>query len=211
MMRSNTGTIARACVLACAAAAAALTGCASGQRAPAYVGSEPGRISDAVLLVSEAQRLEDRGRVDDAINKYREAIQTYREFPAAWNNLGVLLMAEGRLLEAAECFAVASDQAPQDPRPPYNLGLTWDRAGYPADAAEHYTRALRRDGRYLPALRGLIRAERLSGKGDASTLLHLRTALLLEQDPEWRNWMELQRLRLETELADASQRPGGVR
>lgn len=170
---------------------------------PAYVGNEPGRIADAVSHVADAQRLETRGRTEEAIAKYRAALETYREFPAAWNNLGVLLMEEGRYLESAECFMVASDMAPTDPRPAYNLGLTWDRAGYPNDAIEHYQLALRRDRRYLPALRGLIRAERLQGRSDAETLRHLRTALALEQDPQWREWFELQSLRLETELTEA--------
>lgn len=184
--------------------AAVAGGCQRAQSpTPAYVGNEPGRIADAVSHVADAQRLEARGRFDEAIAKYRAALETYREFPAAWNNLGVLLMEEGRYLESAECFMVAADQAPTDPRPTYNLGLTWDRAGYPSDAIEHYQRALRRDSRYLPALRGLIRAERLQGRGDAETLRHLRTALALEQDPRWRDWFELQRLRLESELAEA--------
>jgi len=186
------------------AALALVAGCGPRAQAPGHLGSEPARIGEAVQYVAAAQRYEQRGKIDEAIEQYRRALQSYRDFPAAWNNLGVLLMEDGRLLESAECFAVASDQAPQDPRPKYNLGLTWDRAGYPADAVEHYRLALRRDARYLPALRGLIRAERMLGQGDDTTLSHLRTALMLEQDPQWREWLELQRLRLETELLDAS-------
>lgn len=157
-------------------------------------------ITAAFEMAGDAQNAEERGRIDEAIAKYRAALTQYREFPAAWNNLGVVLMNEGRYLEAGECFAAASDLAVLDPRPTYNLGLTWDRAGYMEEALRYYNKALDRDPRYLPALRGSIRTERLMGAGDERTLERLKAALLLEQSPRWREWLELQRLRLESEI-----------
>lgn len=163
-------------------------------------GPTPADITSAFEMAGDAQNAEERDRPEEAIAKYRAALTTYREFPAAWNNLGVVLMDEGRFLEAGECFAAASELAPLDPRPTYNLGLTWDRAGYMEEALRYYNRALERDARYLPALRGSIRTERLMGAGDNQTLERLKAALLLEQDPRWREWLELQRLRLESEI-----------
>lgn len=160
-------------------------------------GPDPQRVARAYDLADAAQQAEEKGRYDQAISTYQEAVRAYREFPAAWNNLGVLLMDQGRYLEAGECFSVAADLTPLDPRPAYNFGLTWDLAGYPEDALIHYNRALQRDPRFLPALRGAIKTERHLGRGDERTLERLRTALTLEQDPKWREWMELQRLRIE--------------
>lgn len=193
-------------IFAFAIAASALLGCDSTpkKQGPAVAGRErvsPETITVAFELAGDAQNDEERGREDEAIAKYRAALQRYREFPAAWNNLGVLLMEQGRYLEAGECFAAAADLAPLDPRPSYNLGLTWDRAGYLEEALRHYNKSLDRDPRYLPALRGSVRTERYLARGDRQTIERIRAALLLEQDPDWRDWFDLQVLRLETELA----------
>ncbi len=190
----------------CLASALVLGACAStsnqdnGRTTTSRSTASPATITAAFELAGDAQNDEERGRTDQAIAKYRAALQRYREFPAAWNNLGVLLMEEGRFLEAGECFAAAADLAPLDPRPAYNLGLTWDRAGYLEEALRHYNRALDRDPRYLPALRGSIRTQRYLAQGDLHTLERLRSALLLEQDPEWRKWFDLQVVRLNNEL-----------
>lgn len=175
--------------------------------APATMTQNAAGISSAFDLAVSAQKAEASGKRDEAIALYREALKQYREFPAAWNNLGVILMDSERYLEAAECFAVAADLAPRDPRPAYNTGLSWDRAGYLNEATEHYRESLARDSRYLPALRGSVRAERLQGKASSDTLERIRTALLLEPDEQWRQWLELQRVRVEAELS--GKRSGG--
>lgn len=201
---SNAWKIALSCAGVCAALAG---GCSSGGKsppgliAPATMTNSASGISSAFDRAVAAQRAEQAGKRDEAILLYREALKEYREFPAAWNNLGVLLMDSERYLEAAECFAAASDLAPRDPRPAYNTGLSWDRAGYLNEAMEHYREAIARDGRYLPALRGSVRAERLQGRASSDTLERIRTALQLEQDDHWREWLELQRVRVEAELA----------
>src|SRR5690606_15874037 len=105
-----------------------------------------------------------------------------------------------RYLEAAECFVNAQEMAPQDPRPAYNLGLTWDRAGYPSDALSHYQHALQRDAKYLPALRGAARAAWLLRRYTDSSLDTVRTALAIERDSRWREWLELENVRIQNEL-----------
>lgn len=200
--RSARARSAHARLALAAVALATVSACAQSPRAAAPASaagaSDPRRISQAYDLLVDAQRYEKQNKPDAAIAAYRAALENYREFPAAWNNLGALLMDRQRYLEAAECFNVAADLAPQDPRPVFNLGLSWDRAGYLADALDHYQRAVERDPQYLPALRGAIRAESLLNRTGANTLQRLRTALQLEQDPKWRSWMEMQRLRIES-------------
>ncbi len=192
-----------AALLACAAGLC-LAACNGAQRpqprgaASVAGGVDPARIAEAHDLILEAQAYEKDKKSDAAIAAYKAALEKYREFPAAWNNLGALLMDRQRYLEAAECFNAAADLAPQDPRPLYNLGLCWDRAGYLGEALQHYQRAVERDGQYLPALRGSIRAETILNRTSPATLERLRAALQLEQEPRWRSWMELQRLRIES-------------
>lgn len=190
----------------CVGAASLICGCGSngssraGGEAPSV--RDGARLGDAIEMIKAAEEAEDNGRIDEAISNYRQALDAYAEFPAAWNNLGVLLMQQERYLEAGECFNTSAELAPTDPRPIYNLGLTWDRAGYLDQALEHYLQAVRRDGRYLPALRGSIRAERLLGVETESTLERVQKALLMEQDERWRDWLSFLKLRIEATLEE---------
>ncbi len=186
-------------------AAGSLVGCAS-SKSPRDISLSDGRnisedLNRAVGLVARAQRAQKDEEFDEAIAFYQQAVQAYRDFPAAWNNMGVLMLNQQRYLEAAECFANAIEMAPQDPRPSFNLGLTWDKAGYPSDALTHYQAALQRDGKYLPALRGAARASWLLRRYNDSSLDVVRTALLIEQEGRWREWLELENVRIQNELS----------
>ena len=180
-----------------------LTGCASGS------GSSRGKITVITLpnegeQIATSQRLALRAQkaTDNAaaIDLYRQAVEAYPDLPAAWNNMGVLLLGEGRLMEAAEAFGSAAERTPNDPRPYFNLGLTWDRAGYLDTALEHYSKALALDERYLPALRGAIKTESRLGHSSPILVERIRTALFLEQNPQWREYLELQRSWAEAEV-----------
>lgn len=158
------------------------------------------RLAEAQELAQRAQARANREKYDEAIGLYRDALRVYDDFPAAWNNLGVLLMEQERYLEAADAFASASERAPSDPRPAFNLGLTWERASYLDEALDHYERALDRDPRYLPAIRGATRAEQTLGLATDESADRVRTALLIERDPVWRAFFEQQRIRVDAEL-----------
>lgn len=193
--------------LAASALSLTLAGCAGGSAAAPEttrieVGDRAERLASARRLALEAQETEDPGQ---AIAKYRQALKAYPDLAAAWNNLGVRLLAEERYMEAAEAFASASDHSQAEPRPLYNLGLTWERAGYLSDALKHYKQALDRDPRYLPALRGALRSEILIGEASEQTLERLRLAIGLETDPRWRQWFQDQRSIVERRLYE---RPG---
>lgn len=153
------------------------------------------RLVRAQAIAAEASKTRDR---TEAKRLYTEAVSVYRQLPAAWNNLGVLLMQDEQYLQAAEAFASASDLSPADPRPLYNIGLLWDTRGYLRDARAFYVRSLNRDASYLPALRGAIRADTLLNEGSDRTLSWLERALMLETDPQWQKWMRLQKIRIES-------------
>lgn len=187
------------CLIALAGIAA-LAGCTASRPAlPA--GETPQQISaqidKASSLTRDAQRLENVGRDREAADKYREAIAIYRELPVAWNNLGRLMMKESSNLAAAEAFKTAAELSPTDPRPVHNLGTLWESLGYFDDAARWYGEALSRDENYLPSLRRIAIVEEIRNKPDATTLERVRRALLIEQDPWWKDKFRRDRLRFE--------------
>jgi len=155
------------------------------------------QIARAQQLALRAQETTDPA---EAIVLYTDAVEIYPDLPAAWNNMGVLLLGEGRLMEAAEAFGSAAERTPNDPRPFFNLGLTWDQAGYLDTALEHYSNALSLDERYLPALRGAIKAETRLGSASPILVDRIRTALFIERDPKWREYLDLQKSWAEAEV-----------
>lgn len=56
------------------------------------------------------------GRLGQAEELLRRAVEEDADFPPAWNNLGVILMEKGEIGEAAECFrrAYATDNGDSD-------------------------------------------------------------------------------------------------
>lgn len=164
-------------------------GCASrgniGDSTPPDRSEEVRRIDEAAAMVREAQRYEVAEKPDIALEKYRKAIETYRELPVAWNNMGTLLMARGEHMAAAEAFQTASELTPTDPRPMHNLGTIWEKLGYLDDAAKWYDKALERDETYLPSLRRRVLIDQLLDRVDDRSFERCRKALLLEKDPWW--------------------------
>lgn len=199
--RASASSHRAATILASIALALALTACAR----TVSVGLPPGVAQDEARRVENSKKLAEQAAAaaassnpDKAIDLYMQAVREYREFPAAWTNLGLLMMEKEQYLQAAEAFNVAADLAPSDPRPLYNLGLLYDTRGYLRESRGYYERALERDDNFLPALRGAIRCDSLLNEGSVQTLRWLERALMLEQDEKWREWMRLQRARIES-------------
>ena len=165
------------------------------------------QIDKAASLVRDAQRLENIGSDRQAADKYREAIGVYRELPVAWNNLGRLMMRDSNNLAAAEAFKTAAELSPTDPRPVHNLGTLWESLGYMDDAARWYGEALSRDDSYLPSLRRVAIVEEIRNKPDSTTLERIRRALLIEQDPWWRDKFRRDKLRFEDLINTAKTDP----
>ena len=145
---------------------------------------------------------------EEAERRYIAAIRQYPDFGQAWNNLGVLLMAQDRFLEAGEAFDRASDLEPTDPRPPYNRGLLWFERGYLRESMPLFLEAIKRDPNYLPALRSAIRTAVRLRETSAVTLDQIRSALMIEQDQQWRDYFERQRLLIEANLANEAKESG---
>lgn len=193
--RSARNTIRCAFTLAALLASAGCSKKISVGLPPGLAEDEARRLALARELAAEAQRTKDPSK---AAEKYKDAVREYREFPSAWTNLGVLMMNDQQYLQAAEAFSTAAELDANDPRPLYNLGLLYDRRGYLREARGYYEKALERDDNFLPALRGVIRADSLLSEGSAQTLRWLERALMLERDRKWQEWMRLQRARIES-------------
>ncbi len=163
---------------------------------------------------AEALALSERGKDDEAqaayanaVNFYSQAVSTYDEFFALWNNLGTALAALDRYQQAEEAYIRASNINHSDPRPWYNRGLLWRDRGYPADAKRHFEQALERDARYLDALWGVIKADITLGEESRQTLDLIRSALFLETNPDHRQYLELERERIRSKLGISESSP----
>lgn len=211
----RSGRTARAATL-CALAAAALSMCAAlpgcrSYREPLPVPSAAQDAIDrgkAMEMVRAAQRLESKGYDDEAELKYLEAVRTYRETPAAWNNMGRLLMKRGDNGKAAEAFTIAAEVSPRDPLPYYNLGALWDTLGYLEDAGRWYEESLKRDENFQPALRRAILVDQLLNRGTEVTARRIQRAILQETDPWWKDRLQRERARLTEELRAGQTRRG---
>lgn len=158
--------------------------------------------------LSEADKAFRSDDPDEAERRYMAAIRQYPDFGQAWNNLGVLLMAQERFLEAGEAFDRAADLEPTDPRPPYNRGLLWFERGYLRESMPLFLEALKRDPNYLPALRSAIRTAVRLRETSEETLAQIQSALMIEQDQQWRDYFERQRLLIKANLANEAKESG---
>jgi Flp pilus assembly protein TadD len=75
------------------------------------------------------------------------------------NNLGLLLIEQGRYEEALPALARAVELRPESPAFANNLGVALERTGHPREAAGAFRSALAADSSYGKAARSLARVE----------------------------------------------------
>ncbi len=201
-MKSNPTS--RAALMLAIAVAAGSGACAPKSKTVTFT-LPPGLVEQETDTLVRGHRMAadayDSSNPERSLELYKEAVQTYGQQPAAWNNMGVLYMNEGNYFLAQQAFRRAAEQAPSDPRPKYNLGLLWDKRGYVEEAKRFYIEALDRNDSYLPALRGAIRADSVLQESDDQTLEWLERALFLERDEKWKNWLLKQRIDVKARMA----------
>jgi len=98
-----------------------------------------------------ARALAARGDAGGAERHYREAIRIRPQDADARTGLGVLLMQQGRVLEALDEHEQARRLNPASADAVFNLGAAEARLGRTGQAAEHYALALRLNPRLSPA------------------------------------------------------------
>lgn len=93
----------------------------------------------------------EKGRVDEAIGQYREAIRERPDFMDAHNNLGIALNSQGRTDEAIGEFREAIRLKPDYDEAHNNLGLALGRKGQIDDAVGEFIEAIRLNPDYADA------------------------------------------------------------
>jgi tetratricopeptide (TPR) repeat protein len=182
-------------------------GCTGPSRAdrPDITGDDnAAKLRRAQELSIRAQEAERAKRPDEAIALYRQAVGEAPNFSAAWNNLGVLLMKQNQNMEAAGALRRAADLDIRDPRPLANLAALWEQQRYFDDAATFYDQSLARDPNYLPALRNSIRVDDQRDVRSEKQRDRIRTALQLETDPIWREYLQRQKQVVDGRLKDTA-------
>lgn len=219
----------RACVLSCALGwvlgSASMVGCAaSGRSATPDAEMDPSaRLAEAHRLAELAQQSaegskrasasgnEEKATLERrrAIEYYGRAVTLHDSMGAAWNNLGVLLIEEGRYMDASRALQRAAAISPTDPRPHDNLGLIYHLTGYDEQALRHYTDALELDPQYLNSLRGgVLAASRLSVVNE-DIVGWAERGMLIDTDPRWREIFMRERLQFAAMLEEKQGRQSG--
>jgi tetratricopeptide (TPR) repeat protein len=150
------------------------------------------RKAERLLKQATASQIDDAG---EAAKLPRAALAAVLFHGPAHNNLGVLLLGQGKLYEAAQEFEWARKLMPGHPDPRVNLALTLEAAGRDQEAFESFETALEVYPGHLPAMMGAasvalrtrIEDERLEG--------WLREIALRAEQPAWREWAMAQAAR----------------
>lgn len=159
------------------------------------------RIREAADLAYQAKAAADKDKVDRAIELNRRALELDPDHVGALNNQGALLMRRENYRDAMLAFQRAADLLPRDPRPYENLALCWYEMGYDDNALNYYRKSLERDLSWLPSLRGYVACLQRLNKAEQAAPDHIRRALLIETDREWRALFERARIRIDSALA----------
>jgi tetratricopeptide (TPR) repeat protein len=106
----------------------------------------------------------------------------------AHNNLGVLLLHQGKLYEAAQEFEWARKLLPGHPDPRVNLALTLEAAGRDKEALESFDAALQAYPGHLPAMMGAASLALRTRIEDERLGEWLREIALRAEEPGWREW-----------------------
>ncbi len=121
------------------------------------------------------------GRVEEAIEHYREAIRIHPRFAEAHNNLAHALLAQGRLEEACMRLEAAVRIDGDFAVAHYNLGNVLRRLGRPDEGLAHYDRALEIDPDYQKVHNNYGAELITQGRLDEA-IVHLQRALELDPD-----------------------------
>ena len=93
-------------------------------------------------LIAEGNRAEDAGRVEEACERYREAVRAAPDYAKAHLNFGIGLEAAGAVEPAIESYQAALAIDPADPYAAYNFGKLLYTRGRPQEAEPLLRQAL---------------------------------------------------------------------
>lgn len=140
----------------------------------------------AAILVSDPAKAE---------RLLRDALTADLFSGAAHNNLGVILLRQGRLYAAAAEFEWALKLIPGSADPRMNLALTLEKAGRTTDALEAYGSALSASPEHVATMQALARLQVRSDRRDESTGRLLAEIAMRGETPSWRDWARRQMMK----------------
>lgn len=123
--------------------------------------------------------LQERKRLDEAIQHHQRAIELVPTYAPAHNNLGAALRASGRIDEAIASYRRALELQPNFPNAEFNLGNALLAKGDTGASVAQYQQALEKSPQSVEAHNNLGTA--LASKGDsAGAIAAFRAALALD-------------------------------
>jgi tetratricopeptide (TPR) repeat protein len=183
-------------------ALAFLPGCATHKPSPSVNNQT---LDEAMTLARSAEDADRAGNYDRAVELNKKALALHPDLGGVWNNLGLSLMHRGLpndFVDAAQAFKQAADNLPTDDRPYQNLGVLYHERGFSDEALRYFALALDRNPNSLDSIRGAVGSAKRLGKSDEAGLARLNRGLMLETDPQWRQIMEFEKLRVQNDLAE---------
>lgn len=184
-----------------AAALGLATGCGEARGPYQSDGNERRDVAKAEARYQEALQALDKTPPDEqaAETSLREALGHDLYHGAAHNNLGVLLLKQDRLYDAAEEFEWARKLLPGHPEPRVNLAIALERGGKHLDALDAARTALEVRPGNLAAIKTIAVIQIREALVDDTTRGHLDAIRQRSRDPLWRDWAERESLKLETQ------------
>lgn len=98
--------------------------------------------ADAHLNFSLANTLQAQGKLEQAAERFLQAVELDPELTDAWNNLGVCFAAMAQPESACDCFRRVLNANPYDARAAWNLADTLDELGRRAEAKDFWRQYL---------------------------------------------------------------------
>jgi tetratricopeptide (TPR) repeat protein len=125
--------------------------------------------------------LAEKGRIDDAIEHYRQALRINPDFEIAYINLGKALLLKGKVDESIRYYQALLKIKPDYAGVHHNLGLVLLRNGETDNAIFHFQEALRINDDYAEVYNSLAAA--MLSKGEIDRAINLfRQALRINPD-----------------------------
>lgn len=176
-----------------------VVGCGSARGPYRSEGSQVRDVAKAEERYQQAVTALAATPADDAAAErlLREALGHDLYHGAAHNNLGVLLLKQDRLYDAAEEFEWARKLLPGHPEPRVNLAIALERGGKHAEALDAARTALEVRPGNLAAIKTIAVIQIREARTDETTRAHLDAIVTRSNDPVWRAWAERQRLKLD--------------
>jgi len=140
-------------------------------------------IQKARPCLNLASALASRGRVDEAIPHYEEALRRRPGYEHAHIGLGSALVRKGRLDEALSHYLEALRIRPEHAMVHYGLGVVYSRRGDFDEAIVHYGKAVQIRPDHVKALNGLGVALAKQGRLDEA-ISYYRKALRVDPEHE---------------------------